>query len=141
MQTIVIGHRNPDMDSIVSALAYAELKRKLGYEDVLAARAGTTNERIDFVLDRFGVEPPVLVNDLSPVVADVMQPKVISVRADTPVYDAIQLIEQKRLRGLPVVDDRGQCLGLLSAFKITHHLFPPRNEATSARMVTASLAD
>jgi manganese-dependent inorganic pyrophosphatase len=40
-----------------------------------------------------------------------------------------------------VVDDTGQCLGLLSAFKITHHLFPPRNEATSARIVTASLAD
>jgi len=141
MQTIVIGHRNPDMDSIVSALAYAELKRRMGHADVLAARAGTTNERIDYVLERFGAEPPTLVNDLSPRVADVMQPKVISVRADTPVYDAIQLIEQKRLRGLPVVDEAGRCLGLLSAFKITHHLFPPRNEATSARMVTASLAD
>jgi manganese-dependent inorganic pyrophosphatase len=141
MQTIVIGHRNPDMDSIVSALAYAELKRRMGHLEVLAARAGTTNERIDYVLERFGAEPPTLVNDLSPRVADVMQPKVISVRADSPVYDAIQLIEHKRLRGLPVVDEAGRCLGLLSAFKITHHLFPPRNEATSARMVTASLAD
>jgi manganese-dependent inorganic pyrophosphatase len=117
------------------------LKRQTGHTDVLAARAGITNERIDFVLERFGVQPPVLINDLSPSVADVMQPKVISVRADTPIYDAIQLIEQKRLRGLPVVDDAGHCLGLLSAFKITHHLFPPRNEATSARQITASLAD
>jgi len=141
MQTIVIGHRNPDMDSIVSAIAYAELKKRLGIPEVVAARAGTTNERIDFVLQKFGVEPPMLVNDLSPRVADVMQPNVISMRADTPVYDAIQLIEQKRLRGLPVVDDANRCLGLLSAFKITHHLFPPRDEAARAREVVASLAD
>ena len=47
MQTIVIGHRNPDMDSIVSAIAYGELKRELGARNVLVARAGNTNARID----------------------------------------------------------------------------------------------
>lgn len=141
MQTIVIGHRNPDMDSICAATAYAELKRLTGHANVLAARAGNTNERIDYVLDRFGVEPPVLINDLSPRVCDVMQPHVISVRADSPVYDSLQLIDQKRLRGLPVVDEKGHCLGLLSAFKISHHLFPPREEASATRLVTASLAD
>ena len=141
MQTIVIGHRNPDMDSICSALAYAELKRLTGQENVVAARAGNTNERIDFVLQKFGLDAPTLVNDLSPRVADVMQPRVISVRADSPVYDALQLIDKKRMRGLPVVDERNRCLGLLSAFKVSHHLFPSREEAASARVVTASLAD
>jgi manganese-dependent inorganic pyrophosphatase len=141
MQTIVIGHRNPDMDSICSALAYAELKRLTGHGEVIAGRAGNTNERIDFVLSKFGVEPPVLINDLSPRVSDVMQPKVISVREDSPIYDALQLIDKKRLRGLPVVDGGNRCLGLLSAFKVNHYLFPPREEADSARMVTASLAD
>jgi manganese-dependent inorganic pyrophosphatase len=141
MQTIVIGHRNPDMDSICSALAYAELKRLSGQSDVIAGRAGNTNERIDFVLDRFGWEAPVLINDLSPRVSDVMQSNVISVRADSPVYDALQLIDQKRMRGLPVVDAGNRCLGLLSAFKVSHHLFPPREEAANTRIVTASLAD
>jgi manganese-dependent inorganic pyrophosphatase len=141
MQTIVIGHRNPDMDSIVSAVAYAELKRRLEVPGVIAARAGNTNERIDFVLEKFGVEAPALMNDLSPRVGDVMQPKVISMHAHAPVYDAIELIERKRLRGLPVVDDRNHCLGLLSTYKITHHLFPPRDEAATAREVVASLAD
>ena len=70
-----------------------------------------------------------------------MQPNVVSVRADSPIYDAVQLIEKKRLRGLPVVDARGHCLGLLSTFKITHYLFPPRDGAASARLITASLAD
>ena len=141
MQTIVIGHKNPDMDSICSAIAYAELKRLTGQSEVVAARAGNTNERIDFVLGKFGVEAPLLINDLSPRVSDVMEPRVISVRGDSPVYDALQLIDKKRLRGLPVVDEMNRCLGLLSAFMINHHLFPPREEASSTRIVTASLAD
>ncbi|MGH8045826.1 MAG: putative manganese-dependent inorganic diphosphatase, partial [Chthoniobacterales bacterium] len=141
MQTIVIGHKNPDMDSICAALGYAELKRLAGWTDVIAGRAGATNERIDFVLEKFGLEAPVLFNDLSPRVYDVMQRNVVSVHADTPLYDAIQLIDRRRLRGLPVVDDQRRCLGLLNAFKITHHLFPPREEAGAARTVFASLAD
>jgi manganese-dependent inorganic pyrophosphatase len=59
MQTIVIGHRNPDMDAICSAIVYAEFKRKMGMADVVAARAGDTNERIDFVLKKFGSQPPI----------------------------------------------------------------------------------
>src|SRR5438067_47665 len=106
MQTIVIGHRNPDMDSICSAVAYAELKRLQGTENVIAGRAGATNERIDFVLQNFGVQTPRLISDLSPRVSDVMEPNVISVSARTTVYEALQLIERKQLRGLPVVDDR-----------------------------------
>jgi manganese-dependent inorganic pyrophosphatase len=141
MQTIVIGHRNPDMDSICAAIGYAEFKTLAGFTDVVAARCGNTNERIDYVLKKFGVQAPMLVTDLSPRVKDVMQPRVICVKNDSPVYDAIQLIDQKNLRGLPVVDGDGRCLGLLSAFKITHHLFPSRDEANLARVVTASLAD
>jgi manganese-dependent inorganic pyrophosphatase len=141
MQTIVIGHRNPDMDSICSAIGYAEFKKLTGHQDVVAARCGNTNERIDYVLRKFGHPAPMLVTDLSPKVCDVMQHKVISVQADSPVYDAIHLIDQKGLRGLPVVDGGNLCLGLLSSFKITQHLFPPRDEANAARLVTASVAD
>ncbi|MEO5754413.1 MAG: putative manganese-dependent inorganic diphosphatase, partial [Chthoniobacterales bacterium] len=140
MQTIVIGHKNPDMDSICSALAYAHLKRVTGTPDVIAARAGSTNQRIDFVLEKFGVEPPLFISDLSDRVSDVMARDVISVHADSTAYDAIHLLEKKRLRGLPVIDDQGCFLGLLSAFKISHHLFPPREEAETARLITAPLA-
>ena len=140
MQTIVIGHKNPDMDSICSAIAYAHLKRTTGTPNVIAARAGHTNERIDFVLHKFGVEPPVFISDLSDRVSDVMERDVICVRADSTVYDAIHLLEKKRLRGLPVVDEKRCLLGLLSAFKIIHHLFPPREEADAARLMTAPLS-
>ncbi len=140
MQTIVIGHRNPDMDSICSALGYARLKQLLGVPDVIAARAGNTNARINFVLEKFGVEAPVFLSDVSPRVSDVMERNVMSVRADSAIYDAILLIEQKQLRGLPVIDENNRCLGLLSSSKISHHLFPSREEAANARIIVASLA-
>jgi manganese-dependent inorganic pyrophosphatase len=128
------------MDSICSALAYARLKQLLGVPDVIAARAGNTNARIDYVLTRFGVESPVFLSDVSPRVSDVMQRDGASVRSDSAVYDAIQLIDDKHLRGLPVVDENRRCVGLLSTFKLNRHLFPPHEEAPKARIVTASLA-
>lgn len=140
MQTIVIGHKNPDMDSICSALGYARLKQLLGVPDVIAARAGSTNARIDYVLTRFGVQAPVFLSDVSPRVSDVMQHDGASVRTDSAVYDAIQLIDDKHLRGLPVVDENNRCVGLLSTFQLNRHLFPPREHASQARVVTASLA-
>jgi manganese-dependent inorganic pyrophosphatase len=139
MQTIVIGHRNPDMDSICSAVGYARLKQLTGQENVIAARAGDTNERIDFVLNRFGVEPPVFIADLSPRVSDVMERNVISVRRDSSAYEAIHLIESERLRGLPVIDEQNRCLGLLSAFRVCQKLFPARDQAAGARFIEAAL--
>ena len=141
MQTIVIGHKNPDMDSICSAIGYAELKRLTGSADVIAARAGNTNERIDFVLRKFGLEAPALITDLSPRVRDVMEDEVISITAGSSIYEAIQLIERRQMRGVPVIDGQFRCLGLLSAFKVLHHLVPSRDDTVSARVVEASLEE
>jgi manganese-dependent inorganic pyrophosphatase len=141
MQTIVIGHRNPDMDSICSAIGYAELKRKLGMENVVAARAGNTNERIDFVLSKFGVPAPDFFSDLTPKVADMMETQVVSVPQDSTIYQAISSIEQERLRGLPVVDQDNRCLGLLSGWKISQYYFPNREDTMASRRITTSLHD
>ncbi|MEO7932220.1 MAG: putative manganese-dependent inorganic diphosphatase [Chthoniobacterales bacterium] len=141
MQTIVIGHKNPDMDSICSALSYADLKLRLGVEDVIAGRAGNTNARIDYVLAKFGFEPPVFFSDVSPKVADVMVRNVVSVSENASVYQAVNSIEKKHLRGLPVLDNDGRCMGLLSGFQISHYLFPPREESASSRIVQGSLRD
>jgi manganese-dependent inorganic pyrophosphatase len=140
MQTIVIGHKNPDMDSICSAIGYARLKQLLGMPEVIAARAGNTNARIDYVLKKFHVAAPIFLSDVSPRVSDVMRRDAIYVKADVAIYDAIQLMAEKELRGLPVIDNENRCLGLLSAFKLCHYLFPSREEAANARIVEASLA-
>jgi manganese-dependent inorganic pyrophosphatase len=141
MQTIVIGHRNPDMDSICSAIAYAELKRKLGIRDVIAARAGNTNERIDLVLQKFGVPAPKFMSDVSPTVTDVMDTQIISLDHDSSIYQAMNSIEQKRIRGLPVVDADNRCLGLLSGWKISQYLFPRREEARTSREIFGSISN
>ncbi|MBS0657846.1 MAG: putative manganese-dependent inorganic diphosphatase [Verrucomicrobia bacterium] len=141
METLVIGHRNPDMDSICSALAYAQLKRQQGWSNVTAGRAGTLNARIEFVLKKFGVGEPVHVTDVTPQVRDVMARRVITARAETTISEAIMAIDEFDLRGLPVVDADGHCLGLISAHKITHALFPSRGEMAHARRVTARLSD
>lgn len=141
METIVIGHRNPDMDAIVSALAYAELKRLTGDETAVAGRCGNTNARIDYVLEKFGVEPPAFYVDVRPRVSDVMERNVVSAHVHEPVYRAMLRIGENRFRGLPVVDDGGHCLGLISSFKISRQLFPPPEEIDSHREVEASLAN
>lgn len=141
MQTIVIGHKNPDMDSIVSALAYAELKRQTGEKTVVAGRCGTTNERIDFVLNKFGFEAPHFYSDVRPRVEDVMDREVTAVRRNASVYEAMGRIGERKFRGLPVVDDANRCVGMISGFKISHYLFPALEEIGNAREVDATLAD
>ena len=141
VQTIVIGHRNPDMDSVCSALAYARLKAALGWYDVVAARAGNLNERIQFALGKFNTEPPTFLSDVTPQVRDVMTREVVRVRADDTIAQALHSIEERRLRGLPVVDEVGRCLGLLSAIEIGRQLFPPLPELGATRTVRAYLQD
>jgi manganese-dependent inorganic pyrophosphatase len=141
METFVIGHRNPDMDSICSAIGYARFKSLIGMPRVAAARAGDTNARIDFVLKKFGVESPLFLSDVSPRISDVMEAAFSSVHENSPVYEAVNIIERKQLRGLPVVNDGGSCVGLLSTFKVSHYLFPHREDLPRARYVRASLAD
>lgn len=141
MQTLVIGHKNPDMDSICSAIAYAELKRATGIPDAIAARCGNTNERIDYVLNKFGFEAPLFVTSVQPRVEDVMERDTIYAGQDEPLYDALTRIGESRYRGLPVVDKEGRCVGLISGFKISQLLFPPRDRICDSRDVHASLKD
>ena len=62
----VIGHRNPDTDSICSAICYAHLKRRLTGGEYIACRAGHVNAETKFVLERFGVEPPRYIKSFEP---------------------------------------------------------------------------
>ena len=123
-EILVIGHRNPDTDAICSAIGYAEFKRRTGMTEAIAARCGDTNDRIDFVLNTFGVPAPKFVADVSPKVSDVMQRKILSVRPDSTAAEALRLMDEKNLRILPVMDAEQKCRGLLSLFKLSKFLFP-----------------
>jgi manganese-dependent inorganic pyrophosphatase len=140
-QTIVIGHKNPDMDAIVSAIGYAAYKKALGWQEVVAGRAGSINERVAFALGKFGVEEPQFFSDLSPRVEDVMEREVIVTRNDDPIERALSRLGERKFRGLPVVDEEMMCLGMLSSFRVTQYLFPPKEGRSKAREVAASIAD
>ena len=70
-KVVVIGHRNPDTDSICSAIAYAELKNKTSDLVCEARRAGKMNQETEFVLKKFGVTPPRMCTDVNPKIRDV----------------------------------------------------------------------
>lgn len=139
-EVLVIGHRNPDTDAICSAIGYAEFKRRTGLPEAVAARCGDTNDRIDFVLKTFGVPPPRFVADVSPKVRDVMQAQVISVLPDTPVAEALAVMDENNVRVLPVLDEQRRCQGLVSVFKMTKFHLPTPNRLFESRRVLASLS-
>ncbi|HEY5040768.1 MAG TPA: putative manganese-dependent inorganic diphosphatase [Verrucomicrobiae bacterium] len=143
-EILVIGHRNPDTDSICSAIGYAEFKRRTGMAEAVAARCGDTNDRIDFVLETFGVPAPKFVADVAPKISDVMQRHILSVRPDSTAAEALQLMDEKNLRMLPVLDDAQKCRGLLSLFKLSKFLFPAVNrdagQPQNSREVLSSLS-
>ncbi|HEY4414948.1 MAG TPA: DRTGG domain-containing protein, partial [Verrucomicrobiae bacterium] len=138
-ETLVIGHRNPDTDAICSAIGYAEFKRRTGMTDAVAARCGDTNDRINFVLETFGVPAPMFVADVSPKVSDVMQRKILSVTPNATAAEALQLMDEKNVRILPVMDETRKCRGLLSLFKLSKFLFPAVNRAQNTRELLSSL--
>jgi len=143
-EILVIGHRNPDTDAICSAIGYAEFKRRTGMTEAVAARCGDTNDRIDFVLNTFGVPAPKFIADVSPKISDVMQRKILSVRPDATAADALRLMDEKNLRILPVLDAEQKCRGLLSLFKLSKFLFPAVNRnpglGHNSREVLSSLS-
>jgi manganese-dependent inorganic pyrophosphatase len=140
-EILVIGHRNPDTDAICSAIGYAEFKRRTGMQNAVAARCGDTNDRIDFVLQSFGMPAPRFVADVSPKVKDVMQPQVLSVRPEATAAEALNLMDDRNIRILPVLDDQNRCKGLVSLFKLSKFLFPGVARLVDSRRVLASFSN
>ncbi|MBL9168902.1 MAG: putative manganese-dependent inorganic diphosphatase [Verrucomicrobiales bacterium] len=138
-EVLVIGHRNPDTDAICSAIGYAEYKRRTGMLEAVAARCGDTNDRIDFVLNTFGVPPPRFIADVSPKVRDVMATQVVSVPTKATAAEAMSVMETNNIRVLPVLNDDSSCAGLVSVFKMNKFFFPVRNRLFDSRRVQASM--
>ena len=138
-EILVIGHRNPDTDSICSAIGYAEFKRRTGMPEAIAARCGDTHERIDFVLRTFGAPPPKFVADVSPKVRDVMNPAPICASPRTTAAEALTTMDERNIRVLPVLGEDGVCRGLLSLFKLSKFLFPAAHRSEDSRRILSSL--
>ena len=114
----VTGHKNPDTDSICSALAYANYLFTIGRYNAVAVRLGEINKETEYVLNRFGVEVPALLETIRPKVEDLEYDRVTVFSKELTLKTAWALMKQQHLKSAPVLDDHNQLLGLLSTSNI-----------------------
>ncbi len=135
----VFGHRNPDADAICSALAYADFKNRTAPGSYQAARCGNSNPRIDAVLQRFGVGLPPFVGDVTPRLHEVMARELLTVGSDATCAEAMELIDERDVQVLPVLDPESRLQGIVSIFQLGHHLVPRLDRRRDMRWVDTSV--
>ncbi len=102
----IVGHKNPDTDSICSALAYANLKSQISDEArYIPKRAGMLNEETQYVLERFGVEPPKLLSNVHLQVKDVDVNLMEGIRSNTSIKEAWAMMKERNAYTIPVTRD------------------------------------
>ena len=118
----VTGHRNPDTDSIVSAMAYAALRQACGDREYEAARLGDLSEESQLVLNRFGFQPPKLINNMYTQVRDLEfdQPPVLG--QSVTVERAWEMLQENpNIAALPVAKEDGTLYGVLSRTDVANY--------------------
>ncbi|MDP3180129.1 MAG: DHH family phosphoesterase, partial [Spirochaetaceae bacterium] len=133
----VIGHKNPDTDSVVSAAAYAALKRALGMAWARAARAGAVNPQTEYIFDRFGTELPEFLPDLVPKVDYYVSAGARSVLDTTPLWEALALMGEGDGSAIPIVDAQGRYVSLLHYGAFARNLVAKVNPRKKAVIPTS----
>ena len=100
----VVGHKNPDTDSVCSAIAYANLKCQISNDNYKAKRAGVINEETQYVLDRFGVEPPKLLSNVQLQVKDVDVNRTPGIKGNTSIKEAWTMMKEQNAYTIAVTD-------------------------------------
>ena len=114
METVYItGHRHPDTDSVVAAIAYAHFKQRFGIR-AIPCRLGKLNPETKYLLERFGFKEPMLFEDARPEIADIKMDPPLSISLDTTIYETLQMMKEKGYQTLAVVNEKNQMLGLVS---------------------------
>ena len=109
----VVGHKNPDTDSICAAIAYANLKNQADGNRYEAKRAGELNEETKYVLDTFGVKSPGLITDVGAQVKDIEIRKTPGVSGKISLKRAWEMMKEQNVVTLPVTDKENNLEGLI----------------------------
>lgn len=110
----VIGHKNPDTDSVCAAICYAALKQKLTGKAHVAARCGHLNEETHYVLDKFGVQPPILIKDVRAQVRDMEMRSVFADSSDISLKKAGEIMHDAEVITLCIAE-KGKLSGLITS--------------------------
>jgi manganese-dependent inorganic pyrophosphatase len=143
-QIYVIGHRNPDTDSIAAAIAYAELKKRQGQSNVTAAMAGSPNPQTRYILERLALAAPLYLADVHPKVRDIINRRPITASAAMPLRDVLELFHRHNIRVLPVIDEGNVPVGIVSLLKLSEKYLVAGSDRkrgidTSIRSLTESI--
>ncbi|MDI9634066.1 MAG: putative manganese-dependent inorganic diphosphatase [Methanolinea sp.] len=124
----VIGHRQPDTDSIASAIGYAEFCNRRGNGEFVPATCGPVPAEALFALSTFKLEPPLLIESVEPCVGDI--PSLFPERAPAgmPTIDVVAMMERYDVRNIPVVDEANRLLGIVSEHGLARAYVTPRIE-------------
>ena len=114
----ITGHKNPDTDSICSAIAYAELKKRHAI-DAVPIRIGDINKETEFVLKYFGVEVPEYKETVRTQVSDLNMDIINPVSEDISIKSAWSIMQKNNIKVLPVADTKGKLLGIITLSNIT----------------------
>ena len=113
-KVVVIGHRNPDTDSICSASAYAVLKNKTSDRVCEPRRAGKMNQETEFVLKKFGVKPPRMCTDVNPKIRDVDYREMPGIAGSTSLRRAWEIMRDQQVDTLPVTSPDNELEGIIT---------------------------
>lgn len=116
----IIGHKNPDTDSICSAISYAYLKNQIGKEPHVACRAGAINRETEFALKYFGAEPPQLITDVSPQIDDIDIRQQAGINGEMSMRAAWILMRDAVIDTLCIVDHDDNLEGLITVKDIAN---------------------
>ncbi len=110
----ILGHKNPDSDSICAALGYAEYKNGNGNVNAIPVRLGEINRETKFILDYFGIEEPMYLETVRLSVSDLDFDKIAPVSLEISLGMALELMKKNNLNSLPVIDENEQLLGIVT---------------------------
>ncbi len=137
----VIGHKNPDADSICSAVGYAAFKHAQGLKQYVPARCGNSNARIDAILAKFKTPLPMFLGDVTPRVKDIMKPKPFTAKLKNTCAEALAIIDKYDIRALPVLDDDHGVQGVITIFRLGEYFTPKINDPLEMRRVNTCISD
>ena len=115
----VVGHKNPDTDAIVSAIAYAEYKRQLGVNAV-AARIGSVSGETEYLLERFGFDDPMMLFTAKSILREIDMDKAALADRDMTMKEALDKVIKLKNRGLIVVDRKKRLEGIVTLDDLTY---------------------
>lgn len=109
----ITGHRHPDTDSIVSAIAYAQFKERKGIH-ALPCRLGEINAETRYLLDRFNIEEPMLFEDARATLDEIDIDEPVTISPMTTMMEALQMMSDQNKQSLSVVTEQNKLMGMVT---------------------------